>query len=127
MALRSGQAHHVRCVSPTWLALSLFFLAIVGSALADSDDDYLEAIEVEASKVGAASATAGSFPDPSGASPSSAMQAFEQQLQDRFAGTYLFYMRLSPGSKEEIFRQFKGGAPIEDVRRTIMARFLNTR
>jgi len=131
MAHYSGPAHLVRSVSPKWLALSLLSLALIEPATALAADDYLHAIEVEANKVGTEPEVAtGSptTPGPGGAeTPSTPMQAFEKQLEDRFAGTYLFYKRLPPGAREEIYRQYEGGASIEDVRRTIMSRFLHTR
>jgi hypothetical protein len=128
MAHCSGPAHLVRIVSPKWLALSLLSLALIEPATGVAADDYLQSIEVEADKVGAEPAVSPDSPISAGTqAPSSPMQAFEKQLEDRFAGTYLFYKRLPPEAKEEIYRQFKGGAPIEDVRRTIMNRFLHTR
>lgn len=127
MAHCSGPMRLVRNVSPTWLALPFLFLAAAGSSTVLGADDYLDAISVEADKVGAEPSDAAEPSTDPGVEPNDPKHAFEQQLEDRFAGTYLFYNRLPPESREEIFRQFKDGAPIEDVRRTIMSRFLHTR
>jgi len=118
-----------RAVSPKWLALTLLSLALIEPATALAGNDYLQAIAEEANKVGAAPQAASGSPTTTGGTQttSTPMQAFEKQLEDRFAGTYLFYKRLPPEAREEIFRQYEGGAPIEDVRRTIMSRFLHTR
>jgi hypothetical protein len=127
MAHCSGPMRLLRNVSPTWLALPFLLLSVAGSSAVLGADDYLDAISVEADKVGAEPSKAADPATDSADESSNPMQAFEKQLEDRFAGTYLFYKRLPPESREEIFRQFKGGAPIEDVRRTIMSRFLHTR
>lgn len=130
MAPGSGPARPARNVSPTRLALPLVLMAIGTVAPpGHAADDYLDAIQSEAGKVGAEPAATDN-PAASAArkpAPSGPVEAFERQLEERFAGTYLFYKRLPPESKEEIYRQFKDGAPIEDVRRTIMSRFLHTR
>lgn len=127
MAHCSGLAHFVRNVSPKGSASLLLLLAVTGASAAGSNDDYLQAIEVEADKVGVEEPATTASRNAGPQTPSSPMRAFERQLQDRFAGTYLFNKRLAPESKEEIYRQLKDGAPIEDVRRTIMNRFLHTR
>lgn len=41
--------------------------------------------------------------------------------------SYLFYTKLPVQSQEEVFLEYRDGAPIEEVRKTIMNRFLHSR
>jgi hypothetical protein len=94
---------------------------ILLSPLLRADDAYLDAIRTEADKLDAASVVA---PARAAAEPAA---GFEQELQARYRGTYLFYKKLPPKSQEEVLLEYQQGASIEDVRKTIMNRFLHSR
>jgi hypothetical protein len=90
-----------------------------------ADEAYLDAVAAEATKVEAGPATAGTGAAPAAASD--AQGAFEQELDQRFHGTYLFYKRLPPQSREELAKQYEGGSSMEEIRQAVMSRFLNKR
>ena len=94
-----------------------------GGAL--GDDSYLDAIQVEAQKLDE-SAAQPSQPD-AGDADASPQGAFEQELETRYRGSYLFYKKLPAKSQEEVFLEYSGGASIDEVRKTIMNRFLHSR
>jgi len=51
---------------------------------------------------------------------------FEDELEASYRGTYLFYKKLPAESQEEVFRERQQGASIEDIRKTIMSRYLHS-
>jgi hypothetical protein len=84
--------------------------------------DYLDSIQVEAQKLdGEAGVEA-----PAAVSDGPRVD-FEHQLEQRYGGTYLFYKKLPEKSQEEVFLEYRAGASIEGVRKTIMNRFLHNR
>jgi hypothetical protein len=100
----------------------LIALALLSLPLSPRAADYLDSIQIEAQKLdGEASAEA-----PAAASDSPRVE-FEHQLEQRYGGTYLFYKKLPGKSQEEVFLEYQAGASIEDVRNTIMNRFLHNR
>lgn len=99
---------------------------IVALAIASFDvaaDSYLDAIESEANKVNQPVEDEPSSPDPG----SNDRTQFEQELEKRYRGSYLFYKKLPARSQQEVFSEYARGASIEEVRRTIMSRFLHSR
>ena len=54
-------------------------------------------------------------------------RAFEQELKQLYEGTYLFYEKLPERSREEVFIEYNQGASLEEVRKTIIDRFLHSR
>lgn len=102
-----------------WLGVMLVCLPPIAGG-----DSYLDAIELEAgARDGDDIAEAGGG-DSKSEDPRA---AFELDLERRYRGSYLFYKKLPAKSQEEVFREFEGGASIEDVRKTIMNRFLHSR
>jgi hypothetical protein len=53
------------------------------------------------------------------------LQAFEEDLKTRHKGSYTFYQKLPRRSREEVFLEYRGGASIDEIRQTIMDRFLH--
>lgn len=103
-------------------------LAVVacGGALAE-EDPYLSAITREASKVdGGPEATLENVDSPSVSEDGGlSISAFEEDLQTRYKGSYIFYEKLPRRTREEIFEEYRQGASIGEIRRKIMDRFLN--
>lgn len=92
------------------------------------EESYLDAISIEAEKLGGAPAgdqVTGS--QLAVAVEDDRMITFEQDLEARYKGTYLFYKKLPIRSQEEVFFEHRQGASIEDVRKTIMNRYLHSR
>lgn len=96
-----------------------------------AQDDYLRALESEATKI----APAEEVPAQPAARPAAVTQAppagagvtreqFESLLQDKYRGTYVFYRQLQPHTQEEIFAEFEGGVPIAELRDKIVDRYL---
>lgn len=82
------------------------------------EDDYLSALKAEAGKVGVpvtAQATDERL----------SREAFETELRDKYAGSAVFYGKLDPGNQEEIYREYRSGATISELRKKIMDRFLH--
>ena len=103
-----------------WPALSgclLLALSLTGFA---ADDDYLKQITSEATKVGASKAAG-----PAPAAAAADVKAFEEELKTRYRGSFLFFEKLPPASREEIVLEYQKGASIEDIRNKIMSRFLH--
>ncbi len=104
----------------------LLLLCIGGSALAE-EDPYLSAISQEAKKVEAE--TQPTLAEPSADSGQTEdglnMQAFEEDLKTRHKGSYTFYKKLPRRSQEEVFQEYHDGASIDEIRQTIMERFLH--
>jgi hypothetical protein len=50
---------------------------------------------------------------------------FETLLERRHLGTYTVYSRLPERSREEVFLDYSGGAPIEALREKIIDRYLH--
>lgn len=96
-------------------------LLMLVAALQAGADSYLEAIEIEAGKIGAV----GSGADEGGSG--GARADFERELQHRYRGSWLFYKKLPEQSQEEVFVEYREGASIDEVRKTIMNRFLHSR
>ena len=124
------------CGQPARLVSMLKWSALVGALLtsvtlqAQGDDAYLKALAAEAEKVGVkntddADHAAGGASGNAAGNPSTDIASFEQELKDNYQGSYTFYSRLPPRSQEEIFADYKGGAPIADIRKKIMNRFMH--
>jgi hypothetical protein len=52
-------------------------------------------------------------------------QAFEEDLRERYKGSYIFYQKLPTRTKEEIFQEYRDGASFDEIRQKIMDRFLH--
>ena len=104
----------------------LLMLAMSGGLLAE-EDPYLSAISQEASKVEAETQPTLSEPTetPGQTEDGLSLQAFEEDLKTRHKGSYTFYQKLPRRSREEVFQEYRNGASIDELRKTIMERFLH--
>jgi hypothetical protein len=96
-----------------------------------AQDDYLRALESEATKIAPAeevSAEPAARPAAVTQAPAEATgvtrEQFESLLQDKYRGTFVFYRQLQPHTQEEIFSEFEGGVPIAELRDKIVVRYL---
>ena len=93
-----------------------------------SEKSYLDAIQLEAEKLGQPAATGEDEQEsPPEALVGEDVKEFERELEAQFRGSYLFYRKLPARSQEEVFLEHKQGASIEEVRKTIMNRYLHSR
>lgn len=97
-----------------------------------SDDAYLDALNEEVTKVDFAATDNGDGPlrvpgDPlpgaaeGGRSPGE----FEAFLEREHIGTYSFYRKLTPRSRDEIYQEYANGAPMDVIREKIVDRYLH--
>lgn len=102
-------------------------LAMSGGLLAE-EDPYLSAISKEADKVEAETQPTLNVPTESSGQTDEdglSLQAFEEDLKTRHKGSYTFYQKLPRRSREEVFQEYRNGASIDELRKTIMERFLH--
>lgn len=120
----------------------LWFVLITwgaGQSLYAAEDDYLSLIEMETEKVEtrglapASDATVKERPSVAKKSGSTgagelssnlSIEEFGQQLDSRLTGSAVFYRKLSRRDQEAIYQQYLDGAPVVEVRKKIMDRFL---
>ncbi len=104
---------------------------VVGSAVAQSNADYLKSLKGEAESVtldkqtkagstSSVSKTVASKLD-SGGSPGRlvsglTIEQFEKVLQQNYIGSYLFYKRLNNGQKDEVYASYQGNPDPDSVR-----------
>jgi len=90
-------------------------------------EDYLDMIDSEAQKI---ETPAGSEDADEAAAEvvvsAADIETFEQEMKAQYRGSYLFYKKLSRPDQEEIFLEYQKGASIEDIRKKIMDRFLQS-
>jgi hypothetical protein len=60
-----------------------------------------------------------------GLAPGLSMDAFEQLLADKYAGSSVFYRKLSLRQQEEIYDAYLSGMSIKEIRKKIVQRYLN--
>lgn len=90
-------------------------------AQAAGGDDYLRQIEAEAKQQATLPITTRSLPTPSievsDQLPLGLQQEeFEKVLRERFAGTYVFYERLTPQNKNRVFSFYKQDNRVGTIR-----------
>ncbi|MCU7959415.1 MAG: hypothetical protein KZQ58_05330 [gamma proteobacterium symbiont of Bathyaustriella thionipta] len=112
--------------------IGVFIISLLGVVLpVFAADDYLDALEAEAAKVNDADDTKTDegrpYHDEDGFLRNLPLQAFEEEMEDTFAGTYSFYRKLQKSSQGEVFDAYKKGATVEQLRRMIMNRFSHDR
>lgn len=90
------------------------------------EDPYLSAISQEAKKVEAeGQPTLSESGSAAGETEEGlSLKAFEEDLKTRHKGSYTFYQKLPLRSREEVFEEYRDGASIDELRQTIMQRFL---
>lgn len=104
--------------------LTIFGFVTPFSVMAAGEDDYLSALHQEAGKVN------GGVDKSRGAGGEAAdkllsRESFETELKEKYAGSAVFYSKLTPGSQEEIYQEYQSGASISELRKKIMDRFLH--
>jgi hypothetical protein len=114
-------------------AASCLFAIILGllvsNAVVAADDDFLSAIEAESEKVGSRHAPEEQLPakNADGAEDENvarSLDEFEQLLEERYRGSYVFFSKLPERSREEIFQEYQRGMPIGKIRKKIVDRYL---
>jgi len=55
------------------------------------------------------------------------MVEFEDELKNRFLGSFTFYKKLPQPSREEVYRGYLNGNTIKETRKIIMSRYLHSR
>lgn len=119
---RSGS--RTRRLSAFALLLGVFVMSF--SVCAAEDDDYLKALTQEADKVDNLAAPGnGVAAETGGVRGGVSRQAFESELKQKYAGSAVFYGKLSAATQEEIFLEYRSGASISELRKKIMDRFLH--
>jgi len=121
----TGRVGFARVSRIGFAVLSAILLAL---PLDSYPQSYLDAIRVEADKLDSGvSPEGGKAVTSEGADADDPRSKFEKELGDRYSGTYLFYQKLPKKSQEEVYLEYEGGASIDEVRKTIMNRFLHNR
>lgn len=113
--------------------VGMLVLALLSPLARGAGDPYLGMLEKEVTKVeGAATdnltSSTGMQTGSTGADAAelaSSREHFEQSLRQKYVGTYSFYRRLPQRSREEVFVDFRDGAPMEALRGKIIDRFLH--
>lgn len=101
---------------------------LVVPTTSNSQNDYLDALRLEEEKLDETAGSGGADEPAPGLSAvaDEPLASFEQEFEASYRGTYLFYKKLPAKSKEEVFLEHQQGASIEDVRKTIMNRYLHS-
>lgn len=114
-------------MATTLMVCGLALFAVDASAA--GDDAYLEMIEAETEKIGEPLPTAVDPESEAVVAPETeedeAFRRFREFLKEKSLGSYTFFEKLTPAQRREIFERHKQGASLEEVRETIMQRFLN--
>lgn len=117
------------------LRFAILVACLLASVPACSADDYLSELDAEVKKVESREIDADSggsrVVDPAqntsvpvGAAANSSRDTFEALLRERYLGTYGFYRKLPERSRQEIYVDYRDGAPIAEVRKKIIDRLL---
>lgn len=103
-------------------AFGLLFLAfsMIASSAFSAEDDYLQALEAEAEKLSSPSVEVEPAAVPETESKSD-RDRFESELE-KHKGTYSFYRKLQEKDKAEVFKAYREGASIAEIRRMIVDR-----
>jgi len=119
------------------LVSSLCLLLVSLPAL--SADDYLSELDAEVKKVEArqidgeagevsvqapAEVSTAASEKRSGGSATASRESFESLLKKNYLGTFGFYKKLPERSRQEIYAEYRDGAPISEVRKKIIDRLL---
>ena len=114
---RMSASSMLRCVV---VVLVLATLLPLGRA---ADDPYLKMFDKEVTKVEAGMQIGSTRGE--AAETASSREHFERMLRQKHVGTYSFYRRLPPRSREQVFLDYRNGAPMEVLRGKIIDRFLH--
>lgn len=89
------------------------------------DDAYLKRIQSEAFKVDAAGDVLQA--EETDTDATNDIGVFENELEEHYRGSYLFYKKLPNRSRREVYLEYQKGASIDDIRKKIMSRYLHKR
>jgi len=131
--ISNGETVDVRSAAGWLPALLLMGCTLAGGALAA--DDYLSELDAEAKKVEARSidgeagtstveAPAEIGGSTGGGRSGASRERFESLLRQKYLGTFGFYKKLPERSRQEIFIDYRDGAPMAEVRKKIIDRLL---
>ncbi len=128
--------HHNRN-SGWWLVAAALCIGGILPLQVHAADSYLEALKAEAGKIDPEGGTdeKGSDPayparglPPQNVNPAETIKAglnkegFEQQLQENYYGSYLFYSTLHKNQREQVYQEYKQKNDIKSIRDSIMSR-----
>jgi hypothetical protein len=109
-----------------WVAWAVPMTLAFNAGVMAEEDPYLSAISQEAKKLEAeGQPTLSESGSTTGETEEGLnLRAFEEDLKTRHKGSYTFYQKLPLRSREEVFQEYRDGASIDELRQTIMQRFL---
>ena len=99
----------------------LFCVLVVFSQGAVAEDDFANAIEIEAQKMDGVDV--GSSDE--GNASKVGREEFNLLLEEEFHGSWVFFQKLPESTRSEIYQEYKRTGSIRSARRMIMNRFLN--
>lgn len=123
--------------SGCWLLAAVVIAGGIMPLHVHAADSYLQALKVEADKVdpegGADSKSSDpAFPakglPPQTVNPAETIkpglnkEGFEQQLQENYYGSYLFYSTLPKNQRDRVYEEYKENNDIKSIRESIMAK-----
>jgi hypothetical protein len=116
-----------RTVGLSFVSLLVPACLLLVSPILHSEDAYLDALRLEEERLNdKESADRDEVKSESVASSDDQRAKFENELEASYRGTFLFYKKLPAKSQEEVFRERQQGASIDEVRKTIMNRYLHS-
>ncbi len=123
--------------SGCWLLATVIVISGTMSLDAQAADSYLQALKVEADKVDPeggkdSKSSEPAYPakglPPQTVNPAETIKSglkkegFEQQLQDNYYGSYLFYSTLSKNQRTKVYEEYMQKNDIKSIRQSIMAK-----
>lgn len=110
------------------LVLMICAFLLISPMAVLSEESCLDAISVEAQKLEDGSAGgAGAGVSKSAAAADDPAAKFERELCASYRGTDLFYEKLPSKSQQQAFLEYQQAAPIKNVRKTTISRYLHGR
>lgn len=105
-------------------AMVVLALSVAPQVAADA---YTDALKNEAQKIdgGPAAPAGASTGAPATRDPT--ITAFEQELEQHYRGIYLYYKQLPARSREEVFKSYLDGLPMDDVKKMVVDRYQRSR
>lgn len=123
--------------SGCWLLATVVIISGMTPITVKAADSYLQALKVEAEKVDPNSGTDSKSSDPAyparglppqNINPEETIKpgldktGFEQQLQENYYGSYLFYSTLQKKQRDMVYEEYKQKNDIKSIRESIMSK-----